>query len=116
MRTHAMALVALVLAPASTAAAQRREAPGGLWYSVGVAPGWERVTCDICAGHRRTGLSAFIGGGGRTDRALRIGGERAAGREGDGGVAETLLSFAGAAYWYPGVRRRPDRRGGAVVR
>ena len=115
MRTHAMALVALVLAPASTAAAQRRAAPGGLWYSVGVAPGWARVTCDICAGHRRTGLSAFIGVGGRTSRALRIGGELAAWRESDGGVTQTLLSFGGAAYWYPGVRRRLYLRGGAVL-
>ena len=120
MRTDAMILVAIALAGTSGAAAQRRAAPGGangggLWYSVGVAPGWARVTCDICAGRRKTGLSAFIGVGGSTRRAVRIGAELAGWRRRDGGVTQTLLSFAGAAYWYPNVQRRLYLRGGATL-
>src|SRR6266566_9503082 len=114
MRTTAMVLVATLLAGTSTVAAQRREA-SGLWYSVGVAPGWARVTCNICAGRRKTGGSAFLGVGGSTGRALRVGGELAAWRERDGGVTQTLLSFGAAAYWYPNVRRRFYLRGGASL-
>ena len=95
-----MILVALALAGTTRAAAQRREA-SGLWYSVGVAPGWARVTCDICAGRRTTGHSAFVGVGGSTGRAIRIGAEFAGWRQRDGGVTQTLLSFGAAAYWYP---------------
>ena len=118
MRTDAMILVAIALAVTSTAAAQRRAAPaggGGLWYSVGVAPGWARVTCDICAGRRKTGLSAFLGVGGSTGRAVRVGAELAGWRERDGGVTQTLLSFGAAAYWYPSVRRQLYLRGGATL-
>src|SRR6266571_7290069 len=100
MRTTAIILAASLLAGASSAAAQRREA-SGLWYSVGVAPGWARVTCDICAGRRKTGLSAFIGVGGSTSRAVRVGAELAAWRQRDGGVTQTLMSVGAAAYWYP---------------
>jgi len=37
--------------------------------------------CDICAGRRKTGLSAFLGVGGSTGRAVRIGAELAGWRE-----------------------------------
>lgn len=114
MRTAAMILMATLLAGASRAAAQRRQT-SGLWYSVGVAPGWARITCDLCAGHRKTGLSAFIGVGGSTGRSVRIGAELAGWRERDGGVTQTLLSFGGAAYWYPSVGRRLYLRGGAAL-
>lgn len=114
MRTPAMILAVSVMAGASSAAAQRRDA-SGLWYSVGVAPGWARVTCDICAGRRTTGLSAFIGVGGSTGRALRVGAELAGWRQRDGAVTQTLLSFGAAAYWYPGVRRQFYLRGGATL-
>ena len=113
MRTAAMILVATLLAGTSGAAAQRRQ-PSGLWYSVAVAPGWARVTCDICAGRRTTGLSAFVGVGGSTGRGLRVGAELAGWRQRDGAVTQTLLSFGGAAYWYPNVRRQFYLRGGAT--
>ena len=87
-----MALVAMALAGSSTAAAQRREA-SGLWYSVGVAPGWARVTCYICAGRRKTALSAVIGVGGSAGRAVRIGAELAAWRQREGGVTQTVMSL-----------------------
>src|SRR2546422_11182634 len=114
MRTIAMILAASVLAGATSAAAQRHEA-SGLWYSVGVAPGWARVTCDICAGRRKTGLSAFIGVGGSTGRTVRVGAELAGWRQRDGAVTQTLLSFGAAAYWYPNLRRRFYLRGGAAL-
>ena len=114
MRTTAMVLVATLLAGTSGAAAQRREA-SGLWYSVGVAPGWARVTCDICAGRRTTGLSAFVGVGGSTGRAVRVGAELAGWRQRDGGVTQTLLSFGAAAYWYPNAGRPLNLRGGAAL-
>jgi len=113
MRTAALILLTTLVAGTSSAAAQRREA-SGLWYSVGVAPGWARVTCDICAGRRKTGLSAFVGVGGSTGRAIRIGAEFAGWRHRDGGVTQTLLSFGAAAYWYPNVQRRFYLRGGAT--
>ena len=105
MRTPAMVLVAMALTGSSTAAAQRREA-SGLWYSVGVAPGWARVTCYICAGRRKTALSAVIGVGGSAGRAVRIGAELAAWRQREGGVTQTVMSFGATAYWYPNAGRR----------
>jgi len=109
-----MILVAIGLAGTTSAAAQRREA-SGLWYSVALAPGWARVTCNICAGRRKTGLSAFIGVGGSAGRAVRVGAELAAWRQRDGGVTQTLMSFGAAAYWYPNPGRRFYLRGGAAL-
>src|SRR2546428_2633823 len=96
MRTPAMVLAAIALAGTSTAAAQRREA-SGLWYSVGVAPGWARVTCNICAGHRKTALSAVIGVGGSAGRVVRIGAELAAWRQREGGGTPAGMAFGAAA-------------------
>ncbi|MGH7522426.1 MAG: hypothetical protein ACREMI_14210 [Gemmatimonadales bacterium] len=112
------AITLLVLLLASTSlTAQRRPASGagGFWYAVGVAPGWARVSCQICAGNRRTGMSVFVGLGGSTSRALRIGGELAGWRDRDGNVTQTLMSVGAAAYWYPSLRRRLYLRGGAAL-
>jgi hypothetical protein len=116
MRKTGVLLLAGLLTSASGAMAQRRAAPasGGFWYSIGLAPGWARVTCALCAGARESGMSAYIGMGGRTSRALRIGGEVAAWRESDAGVTQTLMSIGAAAYWYPNLRRRLYLRGGAA--
>src|SRR6267378_4064301 len=112
-------LLALVLASTREAVAQRSAGSGGggggLWYSVGVAPGWARVTCDICAGHRQTGVSAFLGVGGSSSRALRVGAELAGWRQSEGGVTQTLMSVGAAAYWYPNLQRRFYLRGGAAI-
>jgi len=116
MRTAAMVVLALALTGRTDLlAAQRSSATGGFWYSVGVAPGWTRVSCQICSGSRRTGLSAFLGLGGRTSRALRIGGELAGWRKSDESVTQTLMSIGAAAYWYPGTTRRLYLRGGAAL-
>src|SRR5262245_36877837 len=115
MRTPTGILLALALAPTFGAAQQREAGARGFWYSIGVAPGWARVTCDICAGSRRTGISAFLGVGGTTGRAVRIGGELGAWREREGGVTQTLMSVGAAAYWYPNLGRRFYLRGGAAL-
>lgn len=115
MRSHAITVMAVMLACATNAHAQRRPgASGGFWYSVGLAPGWARVSCGICAGRRQTGVSAFAGLGGTAGRA-RIGGELAAWREGDGGVTQTLMSIGAAVYWHPTLSRRFYLRGGAAL-
>ena len=114
-------LLAALLTSATGAMAQRRGASGGgsggtgFWYGVGVAPGWARVSCSLCASDRVTGVSAYIALGGRTSRALRIGGELAAWRERDAGVTQTLMSIGAAAYWYPNLRRRLYLSGGAAL-
>src|SRR5260370_41977729 len=113
MRTAAMVLVAPLLAGKSGAAAQRRQ-PSGLWYSVAVAPGWARVTCDICAGRRQKGVSAFLGVAGRASRALRVGAELAGWRQSEGGVTQTLMSRGAAAYWHPNLARGIYQLGAAV--
>lgn len=119
MHRTGVILLALGLVTTPSAVAQRRAssagAGGGLWYSVGVAPGWARVTCGFCAGRRQTGLSASLGIGGSTSRALRVGAELAGWREREGGVTQTLMSVGAAAYWYPNLRRQFYVRGGAAI-
>ena len=113
-------LLAALLTSATGAMAQRRGASAGaggtgFWYGLGVAPAWARVSCHLCAGDRATGVSAYIALGGRTSRALRIGGELAAWRQREAGVTQTLMSIGAAAYWYPNARRRLYLRGGAAL-
>src|SRR5207247_11137843 len=94
-------VVALTVALGSTsgATAQRgdpmsRDGSSRLWYGFGLAPGWARVSCTICAANRPAGISAFAAIGASTRRVLRIAGELAAGRERDGRVRQTLRSGA----------------------
>jgi hypothetical protein len=116
MRNTVLLLLALLLSGSAQAlTAQRRSGAGGFWYSITVAPGWSRVSCDICAGRRETGISAFVGLGGTTSRALRLGGELAAWRQSDEGITQTLLSIGATANWYPGTKRRWYLRGGAML-
>jgi len=127
MHRTRVVLLTLVLAGTQAAVGQRSAASsraeagggggggGGLWYSVGVAPGWARVTCDICAGRRKTGVSAFLGVGGSSSRALRVGAELAGWRYRAGSVTQTLMSIGAAVYWYPNLARRFYLRGGAAI-
>ena len=119
-RTTIVVLALTLMDTGGTLAAQRRTSAaggggGGFWYAVGVAPGWARVTCQICAGSRTTGLSAFVGLGGSTSRVLRIGGELAGWRKSDEGLTQTLMSIGAAAYWYPTTARNLYLRWGAAV-
>jgi hypothetical protein len=111
--------LALSLACVGGAAAQRR-APArrdgtGFWYGVGLAPGWARVTCTICGGDRKGGMSAFAGLGGTTSRTLRIGAELAAWRHRGGNITQTLTAIGAAAYWFPTPRRQLYLKGGAAL-
>lgn len=114
-------LLALVLTSTGLVAQRRPGAGGGggagqgFWYAVGVAPAWARLSCQICNGSRRTGLSAVVGLGGATSRSVRIGGEFAAWRQREGNITQTLMSIGAAAYWYPSLRRRFYLRGGAAL-
>lgn len=118
MRRRAVIALALLLTSAELSAQRRVTGAGeggGLWYGVAVAPGWARVSCQICAGSRQTGLSAVVGLGGSTSRSLRIGGELAGWRDREGNITQTLMSIGAAAYWYPSLRRRLYVRGGAAL-
>ncbi|HYT82895.1 MAG TPA: hypothetical protein VEK86_05550 [Gemmatimonadales bacterium] len=99
-------------------AAQRRTAArrsaSGFWYGFGLAPGWARVSCSICAGDRKGGVSGFAGLGGGTSRSLRIGAEVAVWRHSAGGVTQMLTAVGAAAYWLPNPRRRLYLKGGAA--
>ena len=119
-KTTIVVLAIALMGTGGALAAQRRTSSGGgssggFWYAVGLAPGWARVSCQICAGSRATGLSAFLGLGGRTSRALRIGGELAGWRQSDAGLTQTLMSIGAVAYWYPGTKRSVYLRGGAAL-
>src|SRR5256885_466274 len=114
-------VLALTVALGSTsgAIAQRgdpmsRDGSSRLWYGFGLAPGWARVSCTICAANRPAGISAFAAIGASTSRVLRIAGELAAWRERDGTVRQTLMSVGAAAYWYPNTRRRFYLKGGVT--
>ena len=60
-------------------------------------------------------MSAFVGLGSKTSRAVRIGGEFAAWRQSDPTLTQTLMSIGAAAYWYPSLRQRFYIRGGAAL-
>jgi hypothetical protein len=95
------------------ALAQRAPAPrGGFWYAIGLAPGWARMSCDICGADRKLGVSAFVRMGGAAGPRVRLGGEFAAWRERDNGVTQNLTSFSAAAYFYPTRRRTMYLKGG----
>lgn len=121
MHTPATILLALVLTSTGLVAQRRPSSAGaggqggGFWYAVGVAPAWARLSCQICSGSRRTGMSAFVGLGGSTSRSVRIGGEFAVWRQREENVTQTLMSIGTAAYWYPSLRRRFYLRGGAAL-
>jgi hypothetical protein len=115
MRNAASVLLAIVLAVPGTASGQQRRTTSGFWYGVSLGPAWTRVTCDICAGHRETGISASLALGGTAARGLRVGGELSAWRQSDAGVTQTLMSVSASAYWYPNPRRGLYLRGGAAL-
>lgn len=114
-KTATVLLLLVVMTIPRTLSAQRRSSTGGFWYAIAAAPGWTRVSCDICAGSRRTGLSASLALGGRTSRVLRIGGEVGGWRMSDENVTQTLLSVGASAYWYATSARNIYLRGGAAL-
>jgi len=102
-------LAALVLGR-DLAAQQQRQARDGFWFGAALGSGWARVSCNICQGTNRRGLSGTLRLGGGVSRAVLIGAEVAAWwatiDSGADTVHQSLAAFSAAAFWYPS-RRRP---------
>jgi len=117
MRNAAVLLLVLSMTvPNALVGQRRREASnGGFWYGVALGPGWTRFTCDICAGHRQTGISASLALGGTAGRGLRVGGELSGWRKSDAGLTQTLMVVSASASWHPNPRSGLYLRGGAAL-
>src|SRR5437879_11781403 len=91
------------------AAQQQRQARDGFWFGAGLGSGWARVSCQICQGNNRSGLSGTLRLGGGVSRKVLIGAEVAAWwatiETGTDTVHQSLAAFGAAAYWYPSNRR-----------
>ncbi len=102
--------LALLALGRDVAAQQQRQARDGFWFGAALGTGWARVSCDICQGTNRGGLSGALRLGGGVSRKVLIGAEVAAWWTTIEGAADTvhqsLAAFGAAAYWYPS-RRRP---------
>ncbi len=89
---------------------RQRQARDGFWFGAALGSGWASVSCDICQGTNRGGLSGALRLGGGVSRAVLIGAEVAAWwatiESGADTVHQSLAAFGVAAYWYPS-RRRP---------
>jgi hypothetical protein len=98
----------------SLPAQRRSQAPAqsGFWYGFGLAPGWARVSCGICAGDRPVGVSGVVRLGGGAGRRVLIGAELAGWHQRGGNVTQTLTAIGAAAYFYPGQRRALYFKGG----
>src|SRR5260370_13425951 len=100
-------LVALALG--GDLAAQQRQARDGFWFGAGLGSGWARVSCQICQGNNRSGLSGTLRLGGGVSRKVLIGAEVAAWcatiETGTDTAHQSLAAFGAAAYCYP--RNRP---------
>src|SRR2546427_85165 len=91
------------------AAQQQRQARDGFWFGAALGSGWARVSCQICQGNNRSGLSGTLRLGGGVSRKVLIGAEVAAWwatiETGTDTVHQSLAAFGAAAYWYPSNRR-----------
>src|SRR5438445_6098080 len=90
------------------AAQQQRQARDGFWFGAALGSGWARVSCQICQGNNRSGLSGTLRLGGGVSRKVLIGAEVAAWwatiETGTDTVHQSLAAFGAAAYWYPSNR------------
>src|SRR5260370_25221376 len=100
----------VALGTTSGAIAQRGDATSRdgsrLWYGFGVAPGWARVSCAICAANPPAGISAFAAIGGSTSPVRPIAVKLPAWRARDGTARQTLMTVCAPPYWYPSLPRR----------
>src|SRR5256886_4131774 len=91
------------------AAQQQRQARDGFWFGAALGSGWARVSCQICQGNNRSGLSGTLRLGGGVSRKVLIGAEVAAWwatiETGADTVHQSLAAFGAAAYWYPKIGR-----------
>src|SRR3989454_7553542 len=53
------------------AAEQQRQARDGFWFGAALGSGWARVSCQICQGNNRSGLSGTLRLGGGVSRKVR---------------------------------------------
>src|SRR5256884_7570381 len=75
-------LVALALGR-DVAAQQQRQARDGFWFAGAFGTGWAHVSCDICQGTNRGGVSGALPLGGGVGRAVLVGAGVAAGGAAD---------------------------------
>src|SRR5437762_14377233 len=87
------------------AAQQQRQARDGFWFGAALGSGWARVSCQICQGNNRSGLSGTLRLGGGVSRKVLIGAEVAAWwatiETGTAPVHQSLTAFGAAASWFP---------------
>jgi len=84
---------------ASDAEGQRRE---GQFLSVGLGGGFDQVTCSVCAGTPKTGLTGFVRFGGTLNEKTLLGAEFDGWTRGDEGIRQYLGSLMGVAMFYGG--------------
>src|SRR5437773_10869074 len=93
------------------AAQQQRQARDGFWFGAALGSGWARVSCQICQGNNRSGLSGTLRLGGGVSRKVFIGAEVAAWwaaiDSGTDTVHQSLTAFGAAAFCYPITHRTP---------
>lgn len=99
-------------AAAQTSAEPRADQREGVWFSLAAGTGWDRLSCGICAGERRNGLSGAIAVGGTLDSRWLLGGETSYWSNASDGIDETLVSIGILAAFYPNAASGLHLRGG----
>src|SRR5258706_15128184 len=83
-------------------AQQQRQARDGFWFGAALGSGWARVSCDICQGTNRGGLSGGLRLGGGVSSKVLIGAEVAAWwatiQSGPATGHQSLAAFGAAGY------------------
>ncbi len=95
------------------ASAQMRE---GQFIAVGLGGGFDQISCEVCAGTPKSGLSGFVRFGGTVSDRVLLAAEFDAWTRGDEGVRQILGSLTGVALLYAGPEARLHFKvgGGAV--
>lgn len=109
--------LALLIAGTLCATAPRTLAAqdaSGMWFEVGVGPGWARVACDICDAGRATGISGHLALGGLVGQRTRLGAEVDAWSSDADGVPELMLSVSVVGHWRPAAARPLRLRAGVA--
>ena len=105
-------LAALLLLAPSEVAAQDETRRQGFWYGFGAGAGWDRLSCDVCAGDRIGGLSGYVQAGGTLRDDLLLGGEVKFWSSGEGAVNQLLGAFSLVGIWYPNPASGLHLKGG----
>ena len=98
IRSHfGPALVAALLVFSSPLEAQNR----GVWVSVGLGPGLQRITCEICRANGNGGWAGRVAAGGSVGRQFGWGGEFHGWTDRTDNVRFIAYSIMPALYWHP---------------